>query len=258
MQESLGIVVPAYRPDVPALREYVRALHAACDPTTVRIELDAPRATVRDAIEGFSPPVEVNAVPTRRGKGAAIAAGFDALDADVFAFADADGSTSAPSVADVVRPVAAGAAAVSVGSRRHPESTILGHQTVVRRHLGDVFAWIARRALETRCRDYQCGAKAVDAGTWRRVASHLSETGFAWDLEFVAVAGALGYDVAEVPIVWEDHPASTVAPLSTTLELGRALVSVRRRAGALRRAASHPGAGRATESARFAPADDDE
>jgi hypothetical protein len=32
-----------------------------------------------------------------------------------------------------------------------------------------------------------------------------------------------------VPVAWDDQPGSTVAPLSTALDLGRTLVEVRRR-----------------------------
>lgn len=60
-------------------------------------------------------------------------AGFDALDTDVYAYVDADGSIPAASIADIVRQVRDGTAAVSIGSRRHPASEILSHQTVVRR-----------------------------------------------------------------------------------------------------------------------------
>ena len=63
----------------------------------------------------------------------------------------------------------------------------------------------------------------------------LGEPGFAWDVELVTFADSLGYRVVEVPVVWEDHPESTVHPVWTAVELGRALVSMRRRASALDR-----------------------
>jgi hypothetical protein len=93
--------------------------------------------------------------------------------------------------------------------------------------------------LPTHCRDYQCGAKAARASAWEAIAHHCYEPGFAWDLEFVSVAGSLGYDIVEVPIVWEDHPDSTVDTISTAVELGTALVDVRRRTDALARSPRH-------------------
>ncbi|MFC7131910.1 MULTISPECIES: glycosyltransferase [Salinibaculum] len=228
MTPAVGLVVPAYRPDVDRLSAYVRALHDALDLSTLRIELDAPREGVPEALADLE--AEVNAVPYRRGKGAAVTAGFEALSTDVLAFADADGATPATSIAEVVQPVRDGQVGLSVGSRRHPEATVASHQTLARRYLGDGFAWLARRLLSVPLYDYQCGAKAIDADAWAKVRQHIYEPGFAWDVELVAIAGAMGYRVREVPVEWHDRPGSTVSPVRDSLRLGRALLTARHRA----------------------------
>jgi glycosyltransferase involved in cell wall biosynthesis len=232
MTRSVGVVIPAYHPDVDRLAAYVDALTETVTPETIRVELDAADPDVRARIDAL--PVTVNEAERRRGKGAAITAGFEALSTDVLAFADADGSTPAASIADVIRPVAAGDADLAAGSRRHPEATVESHQTVARRHLGDGFAWLARRLLDVGLYDYQCGAKALSREAWTRVRPHLREPGFAWDIELVAVADAVGCRIVEVPVVWEDRPESTVSPVRTTLRLARGLVVARHRARLLR------------------------
>jgi hypothetical protein len=229
---SVGIVVPAFRPDPDQLVSYCRSLAATLSPETIRVELDAADDGVVAALAGA--PVTVNAVEDRRGKGAAITAGFDALEESVRVFADGDGSTPAASVGDLIAPITAGDAALAVGSRRHPEATVAGHQTRARRRMGDGFAWLARRVLPVPLYDYQCGAKAIGADAWSAVRPHLYEAGFAWDIELVTVADALGYTVREVPVEWTDQPGSTVDPISTSIELGRALFRSRRRARRLR------------------------
>jgi glycosyltransferase involved in cell wall biosynthesis len=229
---SVGVVVPAYRPDVATLEAYVTALQERLDPDVIRIELDAPEPGVESALAEV--PATVNAVPERRGKGAAITTGFEALDTDVLAFADADGSTPADSIADVVAPVREGEADLAVGSRRHPEADVRSHQTIARRYLGDGFAWLARRLLDAHLYDYQCGAKAIHRDAWAAVREHLYEPGFAWDIELVAMAAALEFRIAEVPVVWEDKPESTVSPVSTVVEMGVALLAARHRARLLR------------------------
>jgi hypothetical protein len=220
-----GIVVPAYDPDVGRLRSYLTAIHETLDPDQVRVEVDAPDPSVLERLERT--PASVHAVDNRRGKGAAIAAGFDALETDRLAFADADGSTPVSSLEAVLDGLAD--AAVSVGSRRHPDATVHDGQSPVRALLGDAFAWSARRMLPVSLSDYQCGAKAVTAQAWSQVGPHLSESGFAWDVELVTVAHRLGFDVVEVPVDWRDHPDSSVDPIPTAVELGRALVDLRRR-----------------------------
>ena len=228
MTPAVGLVVPAYRPDFERLAAYVRALDDHLDPAEIRVEIDDASQADRAALSGL--PATINAVPYRRGKGAAVTAGFEALETDVLAFADADGSTPARSLAAVIRPVADGSADLAVGSRRHPDATVASHQTFARRFMGDAFAAVARRLLAVSLYAYQCGAKAITAAGWTRVREHLYEPGFAWDVELVAIAGALDLSVREVPIEWEDRPGSTVSPVRDSVALARALVRTRHRA----------------------------
>jgi hypothetical protein len=229
MSQSLGVVLPAYQPAVDVLAAYVDALHEALAPSVVRIELDAPDPETVAALESVD--ATVNAVDARRGKGAAITCGFEALvdDVDVLAFADADGATPAHSIADVVAAVDADVPSLAVGSRRHPDADVRGHQTFARRYLGDGFAFLARTLLDIRLYDFQCGAKAITADGWRSVRPHLYEPGFAWDVELIAVAAARSLPVHEVPVTWEDQPESTVSPVSTAFELARCLLRSRHR-----------------------------
>jgi len=237
MSPSVGIVVPTFRPAVDRLCAYVRQLQETIAPATIRIELDDPRPETVEALEPL--PATVHVSPYRRGKGAAITAGFEALETDVLAFADADGSTTAQELARVVEHVTEGTADLAVGSRRHPDASITSHQTLARRFLGDGFAWLARLMLDADLYDYQCGAKAMTRECWRAVREHLCEPGFAWDVELVAMAGARHLDVVEVPITWEDQPGSTVSPLRTSIRLARALFAARHRAKQIRDSRVH-------------------
>ena len=236
---SVGLVVPAYRPDVDRLVAYLADLQEALAPAALRVELDAPGDVVNDAMAAVPDGVTVSTVPYRRGKGAAITDGFEALDTDVLAFADADGATPAASVAEVVAAVQGGTADLAVGSRRHPGATVESHQTLARRYLGDGFAWLARRLLTVDLYDYQCGAKAITAEGWETVRRHLYAPGFAWDVELVAIAGALDLEVTEIPVRWNDRPGSTVSPVRDSLRLGRALLAARHRAKRLRDSSVH-------------------
>ena len=225
---SLGVVIPAYKPDVDRLADYVDRIDDRFDPATILIELDAPESET--VAELRSLPVSVDAVQRRRGKGAAITAGFESLETDLLLFADADGSTPVDSLAAIVEPVRRGRAALAVGSRRHPDAEIADEQSGLRQVLGDGFSRLAGRLLSVSLFDYQCGAKAIDAGAWERVHDHLYEPGFAWDVELIAMAGAVGLSVREIPIEWEDRPGSTVDPIADAARMFRALVTARHRA----------------------------
>ena len=237
MSGSVGLVIPAYRPDTERLVEYVFTLEKELAPEVIRIELDTPDAELLDRLATV--PAVVEAVPYRRGKGAAITAGFEALDTDILAFTDADGSTPPGELRRVIDASLSGDTDLAVGSRRHPEATVTSHQTRGRRYLGDAFAWSARRLLDVHLYDYQCGAKAITSEGWETVRKHLYAPGFAWDIELVAVADALELDIAEVPIRWHDQPGSTVSPFRTTLSLARALLVARHRARRLRNSRLH-------------------
>ena len=237
MGESVGVVVPAFRPNVERLSAYVRGIAAKLNPEAIRVELDDPGGGVAASLADL--PASIDVVPYRRGKGAAVTSGFESLETDVLAFADADGSTPVGELARIVGAVVEGGAALAAGSRRHPESEIASHQTFARRYLGDGFAWLARRLLDVDLYDYQCGTKAITSHAWERVREHLYEPGFAWDVELVAMAGALDLTVVEVPIVWEDRPGSTVSPVGTSVRLARALFVARHRAKQLRNSRVH-------------------
>jgi glycosyltransferase involved in cell wall biosynthesis len=237
MSPAVGVVVPAFRPNVERLSEYVRAIDETLSPAEIRVELDDPRDEVAAALADL--PATVHVSPYRRGKGAAVTAGFEALDTEVLAFADADGSTPPGEFHEIVAAVTEGGADLAVGSRRHPDAEITSHQTLARRFLGDGFAWLARRLLDARLYDYQCGAKAITREAWTLVREHLYEPGFAWDVELVAMAGALELDIAEVPITWEDMPGSTVSPVRTSVALARALLAARHRAKQIRNSRVH-------------------
>lgn len=230
MSPSVGIVLPVYKPDIGKLNSYIDSIRELGIADVIHVELDSPSGASQRALAA---PDSVNIAAERRGKGAAITAGFDTLSTDILAFADADGATPADSLQEVIRPVSEDAVEFTIGSRRHPEAIIQTHQTVLRRKMGDVFAWLARRTLPTSLYDYQCGAKALSADTWDELRAHIHEAGFAWDLELIAVAGALGYDIREVPITWDDAPDSTVNPITTALNMGSTLLEIRHRVKAI-------------------------
>lgn len=226
MSYSVGVVVPAYAPDVPRMVAYLESIRAL-PVERVHVEVDAPEPGVLEALSALD--VSVYAAPGRRGKGAAVAHGFDTLDTDVLAFADADGATPVDSLRAVLEGTER--ADLSVGSRRHPDAVVAVTQSPVREAMGDVFARVAGLVLGLNLHDFQCGAKAIRREAWERIGGSLTETGFAWDLELIGMAHAHGLSVTEVPVVWEDAPESTVDPVATAIELGTALVRIRHRLG---------------------------
>lgn len=222
--EELGLVIPAYRPNVERLVDYAGELRDQLEPRRLRIEIDEPggdtASTLRKA--GF----EVHASEERRGKGAAIAAGFDEMDTPVLAFVDADASTAPGSVEAVVAEVRHGTD-VAVGSRRHPEAEIAGrspHRAV----LGLGLVVLARLLFDASLRDYQCGVKALRQDVWAEIGPRMEEGGFAWDLELIVAADRANFGIEEIPVEWDGGAHTSVDALAAIREFSAALVSLSR------------------------------
>lgn len=223
MSQSVGLVVPAYFPDPARINAYINELWATVEPDTIRVEMDDPTGSQATLVESLD--AEVSVTPYRRGKGKAITNGFEALDTDIMAFVDADGSTSAASVQDLLEPLELGGASITIASRHHPESTVSG-RTRSRRFLSWGFATMASLATGFDISDFQCGAKALTADCWKEIKTELYEAGFGWDLELLWVANRHGFSIEEVPIEWNDAAGSTVPPLRTTAGLSELLVRI--------------------------------
>lgn len=231
--DSLGVVVPAYKPDTDQLIRYVQEISEVIDPARIRIELDVPDTEVTRRLRETTPPAtELSTSDTRRGKGAAITAGFETLiespEISILGFLDADASTPVNQFQRVLGGLTE--ADIAVGTRRHPDAQVDAHQTVLRRVLGGGFGVIARNLLDVKLSDYQCGAKAITAEAWHDVREYLYTPGFGWDVELVAVADALSYAIKEVPIRWNDRQHSTVSPILDPIRMFVSLFRARHRA----------------------------
>ena len=227
MKNSIGVVIPAYNPNLKALEGYVKDLDKVLCPDIILIEIDDPSELVLSRIEGISANVEVS--DRRGGKGAAITRGFNKLKSDILVFVDADGSIPAKSVKRVCDSVIKLDADLAVGSRRHPDSNIKFHQSNVRKLLGDGFSVLSRVLLDAKLHDYQCGVKAINRKVWEEVRRDIEKKGFSWDIELISIVSMRGYKIKEIPIEWDDQPGSTVKIIPTVLELFNALFTVRRK-----------------------------
>jgi len=233
MKNSIGVVIPAYNPNLKTLEGYVRDLDKVLCPDIILIEIDDPSELMLSQMEGISAKVEVS--DRKRGKGAAITRGFNKLKSDILVFVDADGSIPAKSVEKVCDSIIKLDVDLAVGSRRHPDSNIKFHQGNVRKLLGDGFSFLSRVLLEVKLYDYQCGVKAIDRKVWEEVQRDIERKGFSWDIELISIVSMRGYNIKEVPIEWDDQPGSTVKIIPTMLELFNALFTVRRKIKKLRR-----------------------
>ena len=146
-------------------------------------------------------------LPWNQGKGAALRAGVGAARGQTIVFMDADlaaGLENLPSLLSGLED-----ADIAVGSRHLAQSNT-HYDNQVRVVCSRWFGRYVRVVTRIEVSDTQCGFKAFSAGA-AKILFHLAETsGYAMDVELLALARLLGFTVVEVPIAWTDKPGSKV------------------------------------------------
>jgi len=150
--------------------------------------------------------------PVARGKGYAVRTGMLKASGDIIFFMDADLSVPLKFV-ELFLPSFKDGADVAFGSRQHPESKIVRSQPIRRVLAGRLFNLCLRMAGATTSHDTQCGFKAFRHQASREIFSRATIDGFGFDVEILALAGALGFRTVELPVEWCDAPGSKVQAL---------------------------------------------
>lgn len=232
---DLSVVVPAYNEERrigPSLARIVTYLAGRPGTAEVLVVIDGSRDGTGDVVRTVTSelhrdvPVRLLDRGTNSGKGASVRHGMLAAQGDLRLFSDADLSTPIEEVDRLAARVHAGAD-VAIGSRRLPDSHVGVPQPLSRRIMGGVFSWCARRLAAPGIRDTQCGFKLFTADASARVFGRQRIEGFGFDVELLWIAHRLGLRVAEVPVVWDDDPRSTVRPLSDASRMLGDLVRIR-------------------------------
>lgn len=174
---------------------------------------------------------EVSAITApKRGKGAAIRAGWNSADADVYCFMDADLATDLSALPLALSAIRAGAA-VACGSRFH-------HQSIVRRSsarwLAALGYWgVARLLIGKTVADLPCGFKVITGKIKNVVVPRVLNDGWFFDSELVILAIHAGAVVTEIPVQWRDPREGTDKSRVQLWPIGREyltnLLALRRR-----------------------------
>ena len=163
---------------------------------------------------------------SNRGKGYAVRAGMLEASGEFILFSDADLSTPIEEVERLIDVLNDGSH-VAIGSRALSDSDIRIPQPRWRQELGRMFNRLVRCFLIRGIRDTQCGFKCFRHDVARCIFSRQRVDGFGFDVEVLWIAQKLGYRVAEVPVVWSNHPVSSVHPVRDSLAMLVHIVAIR-------------------------------
>lgn len=180
--------------------------------TIIVIEKSSDRtAELARAEVGQDPAFTIVENDVQRGKGYAVKTGMLRARGELVFFMDADLSTPLAEVFKFVGEFGMkNDVDVLIGSRAEAKSQILKRQTWIRQNLGRGFNRFVQAFGVSGIRDTQCGFKAFRKRTVEPIFSRQTVDGFAFDVEILLLAQAMGFKVATLPVRWTNSVDSKV------------------------------------------------
>ena len=232
----LSIVIPAYNE---ALRvektlEEVRK-YAASKPFETELVLvdDGSSDRTLDLFREFQSrwqPTHVLGNATNRGKGFSVRRGVLEARGRMVLFTDADLSAPIEEADKLLATLESASADAAIGSRALDRKLVGIHQPWTREYAGRFFNLLVRLFTGLKLHDTQCGLKLFLRETTRRAFELQRVERFGFDPELLFLVRHFGGKVVEVPVRWNDNPATKVHFLRDSAHMFLDLIMLRWRA----------------------------
>jgi dolichyl-phosphate beta-glucosyltransferase len=232
----LSIVVPAYNESQRITASLERICHyAKSKPLPVEVVLvdDGSTDTTAEIMleyEKRHPFVRALRHKPNRGKGYTVREGVLAAQGEFVLFTDADLSAPIQEADKLLAAIESSGADAAIGSRALERNLIGVHQPWFREVAGRSFNRMARLMTGLRLRDTQCGLKLFRRGSTRRAFELMRTEGFGFDPELLFLIVRLKGNVLEIPVHWNDHPATKVRFWHDSSRMFLDLIGIRWRA----------------------------
>lgn len=215
-QPYLSIVIPAYN-EAHRIEDTLEKVLQYCKSGTRPIELVIVDDGSSDSTPGILREFQKKWAATRilrnepnRGKGFSVRRGVLESQGEFVLFTDADLSAPIEETDKLLAALESLRADAAVGSRALDRRLIGIHQPKFREFSGRFFNLCVRLATGLKIHDTQCGLKLFRRASTRRAFEQQKINGFGFDPELLFLIERLGGEVVEVPVRWDDNPATKV------------------------------------------------
>lgn len=211
----LSIVIPAYNEAdrIPTtLLDIDRRLVKAAYSYEIIVVNDGSRDNTAEVVERMKKAVRNLKLidnAENKGKGGVVRQGMLIAGGVVRLFTDADNSTSIDQF-EKMMPLLKEGYEVVIGSRAVKGAVLEPPEPLFRRLVGKGLNLIVQALLLRGVWDTQCGFKAFTEEAAKKIFEAARISGWGFDVEALALAKAMGYRVAEVPIRWKNDARSHI------------------------------------------------
>jgi dolichyl-phosphate beta-glucosyltransferase len=232
----LSIVIPAYNEALrvgKALDEVRKFVVSKPYETEVVLVDDGSSDRTLDLFNEFQPLLPGTRVlsnATNRGKGFSVRRGVLEARGKLVLFTDADLSAPIEEADKLIAALESEAVDAAVGSRALDRNLIGIHQPWTREYAGRLFNLLVRLFTGLKLHDTQCGLKLFRRDSTRRAFEAQQVERFGFDPELLFLIRHYGGKIVEVPVRWNDNPATKVNFLRDSTHMFLDLIVLRWRA----------------------------
>src|SRR3989344_1331904 len=200
---KLSIIIPAYNEGVnirTTVRDVVATMDRHLDEYEVIVVDDGSKDdTAAQARRVKSARVKVFTLKHNHGKGGALTYGVRHARGELVTFLDAGGDFHPKQIVRLTKLMEALGADIVIGSKRHPMSKV--NYPRIRRLYSWIYQVLIRILFRLKVRDTQTGLKVFKRAVLAKVLPRVLVKRYAFDLELLVVANALGFTkISEGPI----------------------------------------------------------
>ena len=232
----LSVVIPAYNEalrlgsTLEKVREFVDSRNYAVELIVVDDGSTDQTPAILDEFQRRHAPLRVLRNEPNRGKGFSVRRGVLEARGEFVLFTDSDLSAPIEETNKLLAALESTGADAAVGSRALKRRLIGVRQPWHREFAGRCFNLLVRAFTGLKIRDTQCGLKLFRRATTRRAFEMQLIERFGFDPELLFLIERLGGKIVEVPVRWNDNPATKVRFLRDATRMFLDLVVIRWRA----------------------------